>query len=332
MLVRVTSLDDRNLAWVATAHDERPLGQARLRLPEVGGVADLTLEVRPDQRRAGVGTRLLVAVAGAATRRGLTGILTEPVVEGSAGDLFCAARGLRRVLRLIYTRLDLAGPGEAGPGEAGPREAGPREAGPREAGPREAAVPGYRVAYWEGVVPQDLAESFARARHAMDDMPMDDAGYVPQPWDVPRLHRIAAAVEERGETLCTVAALDATGEIAGFTELVVPPSGDGQHYGTGVLPRHRGRGLARWMKAESIRRARERFPDLPGLLTDTADSNAAMRRVNETLGYRPTHRSVLYRLDVSGERSCRHAQADATTPIPVAAQCSRNGAARPPPV
>ncbi|MEU5697668.1 hypothetical protein AB0G99_02300, partial [Streptomyces aurantiacus] len=82
--------------------------------------------------------------------------------------------------------------------------------------------------------------------------------------------------------------------------LVVPGDGrgDGQHYGTGVLPEHRGHGLGLWMKAESVRRARERHPELGGLLTDTADSNTHMRGINDVLGYLPTHAAVEYQLDL----------------------------------
>ena len=52
------------------------------------------------------------------------------------------------------------------------------------------------------------------------------------------------------------------------------------------------------MKAEAIRHTRLRHPDVPGLLTDTADSNVAMRKVNDALGYAATHRSVLFQLDL----------------------------------
>ena len=52
------------------------------------------------------------------------------------------------------------------------------------------------------------------------------------------------------------------------------------------------------MKAEQIRRTRDRFPDLDGLLTDTVDTNAAMRRTNDFLGYRPTHEVHRRRLDL----------------------------------
>ena len=53
------------------------------------------------------------------------------------------------------------------------------------------------------------------------------------------------------------------------------------------------------MKAESIRQARVRHPDLDGLLADTADSNVHMRAINDALGYRPTHRCAVYQLDFS---------------------------------
>ncbi|MFE9957215.1 GNAT family N-acetyltransferase [Micromonospora sp. NPDC005299] len=285
MILQITPLIDPahsssgyRLAWLATGVDGRPLGTAFLRVPATGGVADLELQVHPAERRANVGTRLLETVNDAATDLGMRGLLTEPVRQGAEGDHFCRAHGLRQVLALTYTRLPLDGDTLV-----------------------NAPVSGYRLIHWEGTVPDELANTFARSRRAMDDMPMDDAAYVPQPWDVERLHAVADAVARRGEILCTTAAVAADGEIAGFTELVVPGdgTGDGQHYGTGVLAEHRGRGLARWMKVEQITRTRNRFPRLAGLLADTADSNTAMRRINDSFGYRPTHRSLLYQLDLT---------------------------------
>jgi GNAT superfamily N-acetyltransferase len=281
--VHLTPLTDPHnearLVWLAAAPDGRPLGTAYLWLPPAaGGVADLQLQVHPAERRAGVGTALLTAVTAAATERGVRALLTEPVRPGDDGDRFCRGHGLRQVLALTFARLPLTGTRPL----------------------VTTAAPGYRLVHWEGTVPDELAETFARARPAMDDMPMGDSGYAPEPWTVGRLHSVAAAVARRGETLCTTAVLGPDGEMAGFTELVVPtgPAGDAQHYGTGVLPAHRGRGLARWMKAAQINAVRERFPHLTGLLADTADDNVAMRRINESLGYRPTHRSLLYRRDL----------------------------------
>jgi GNAT superfamily N-acetyltransferase len=264
MSVRITA--EAAGLWRATAPDGRPLGTAALRFGEA------TVEVEPGERRRGVGTALLDAVLNAA---GGT-VTVGPVEEGSPGEAFLVARGLTRVLALTYTRLELA-----------------------DAASTSTAMSGYRLVDWVGVVPGEWAATFVRARRAMDDMPMDDAVQEPEVWDEERNRTGAEAVIKRGDVLLTVAAIGEDGEIAGFTELVMPGggTGDGQHYGTGVLPEHRGHGLARWMKAETIRLVRERHPALGGLLADTADSNAHMRRINDELGYRPTHRSALFQTE-----------------------------------
>lgn len=278
MTIRLTevSAGDRP-GWLAVAEGGHPTGTAFVR-PRTDGPAELELHVHPAERRTGIGTRLLEAAAGTAGEAGSSALVCGPVEAGSIGEQFLVARGLRPVLRLTYTRLDLA--------EAEP---------PAPAGPT-----GYRLVAWSGTVPDELAESFAASRRAMDDMPMDELGATPQAWDVQRLHAVAAAVADRGDHLDTVAAVsEAEGEIVGFTELVVPAdgTGDGQNYGTGILREHRGHGLAAWMKGEAVHRVRTAFPELTGLVADTADSNVAMRRVNERLGYRPTHRAVIYLLD-----------------------------------
>lgn len=267
-------VDNDRLAWLAAAPDGRPLGTAFLWLPG----SELQLHVHPAERRAGVGTRLLQAATEVAVDRGLRTLQTDQVRHGSDGDRFCEAHGFRRALVLTYTRLDLTDAVEL---------------------PVE-AVPGYRLVHWEGTVSDELAETYVRARSAMDDMPMGEAINVTWPWDVARLHAVAGLVSRRGETLCTTAALAGDGEMAGFTELVVPASGggDAQHYGTGVLPAHRGHGLAGWMKAAQIARVRSLFPALTGLLADTADDNTVMRRVNENLGYRSTHHTTIYQRDL----------------------------------
>jgi GNAT superfamily N-acetyltransferase len=266
--------DRQRPGWLASAPDGRPLGTAFLSVPDEGGAGELEVHVHPAERRRGVGTRLVEAALAAARERGLPAVATAAVEEGSAGDRFFPAAGFRRVLTLTYTRLDL---------RAAPA-------------PAAGAPDGYRLVSWEGAPPDEHAETFAAARRAMDDMPMDDMAYEPPAWDTERNRAVAEAVARRGDRLLTVAAATGTGVIAGFTELVVPGSGtgDGRHYGTAVLPGHRGHGLARWMKAEAIRLVRARFPDVGGLLADTADSNTFMRRVNDDLGYVPTHRSAVY--------------------------------------
>ncbi|MFD0312862.1 GNAT family N-acetyltransferase [Streptomyces flavalbus] len=292
MSLRITPLTDpahgphgQRLAWLASDADSIPAGTAFLRLLDGGQehLAELDLRVHPAERRKGVGSRLLDAALATARDNARRRVVAH-AEAGSPGDHFLSARGFRKVLTLRYTRLAMAEVDTA-----------------LLAGIVERPHPGYRLTSWRGTVPDDLARTFAASRRAMDDMPMDDAEYGTVGWDVDRVRAAAKAVEQRGDHLHTVVAIDtSTGSIAGFTELVIPGdgTGDGQHYGTGVLPEHRGHGLGQWMKAESIRQAHRDYPDLDGLLTDTADSNAHMRRINDGLGYTPTHTTHQYQLDL----------------------------------
>ncbi|MCQ4211796.1 GNAT family N-acetyltransferase [Streptomyces longispororuber] len=289
----LTQLDDphategtRRLAWLAQDAEGGPVGSAFLRFFDRDGqrhLAELVIRVHPAERRAGVGSRLLAAAVEAARADGRSTVLASADGD-SPGELFLAAREFRRVLRLTYTRLTLADADvDALTATAGRPH------------------PGYRLTEWDGTVPDELAASFALSRGAMDDMPMDDADYGKVAWDVDRVRAVAEAVARRGDLLHTLAVIDESdGAVCAFTELVVPGGreGDGEHYGTGVLPPHRGRGLAGWMKATQILRVRDRHPRLTGLVTDTADSNKAMRAVNDALGYVPTHRSCEYQLDL----------------------------------
>ncbi|WP_214411381.1 GNAT family N-acetyltransferase [Sphaerisporangium fuscum] len=293
MSIGITPLTDpvrthssHRLAWLASHPDGTPVGSAFLRLftrPGQTHRAELDLAVHPAERRRGVGTLLLAAATEAARGDGRRSVLTQ-VEAGSPGDLFLRARDFRRVLTLTYARLPL-------------KQVDLEELAEIVERPH----PGYRLASWDGVVPDELAVTFAASRRAMDDMPMDDTDHGIETWDVDRVRAVARTVGERGDLLHTVVAVDESdGSIAGFTELVVrgDGTGDGQHYGTGVLPEHRGHGLSLWMKAEAIRQARERHPALDGLLTDTADSNRYMRAVNDRLGYTPTHQVYGYQLDL----------------------------------
>lgn len=276
----------RRLAWLASDADSIPVGTAFLRLftdPGQEHLAELTLHVHPAERRKCVGSRLLDAAVATARDNARCCVIAQ-AEAGSPGDHFLAVRGFRRVLTLRLSRLPLADVDSTALAEI-----------------VEHPHPGYRLVSWQGTVPDGLAQTFAASRHAMDDMPMDDTDYGTVTWDVDRVRAAAKAVEQRGDQLRTVVAIDASsGSIAGFTELVIPGdgTGDGQHYGTGVLPEHRGHGLGRWMKAESIRQARGHFPDLGGLLADTADSNTYMRQINDSLGYTLTHTTHQYQLDL----------------------------------
>nr|WP_312885863.1 GNAT family N-acetyltransferase [Streptomyces physcomitrii] len=276
----------RRLAWLASDPDSVPLGSAFLRLLCARGqehLAEIEVTVHPAHRRQGVGRRLLTAALDSAREQERRSVLAQVPCD-SAAAAFLARSGFGPALRLGFTRLARRGLDLA-----------------TVRALTEVPHPGYRLVHWAGHVPEHLLAAFVASRRAMDDMPMEDADHGPMVWDAARVAAATGAVARRGDRLHTVAVADeADGSLVGFTELVVPGTGtgDAQHYGTGVLPEHRGRGLALWLKAESVRLACEQYPDLDGFLTDTALSNLPMRAVNDRLGYRPTHQEVLYQYDL----------------------------------
>ncbi|MEV6315180.1 GNAT family N-acetyltransferase [Streptomyces sp. NPDC051776] len=316
MSLRITPLTDpertssaRRLVWLASDAEGVPVGSAFLRLftrPGQNHLAELDVRVHPAERGRGAGALLLDAAVTAARDDGRRSVVAQ-AEQGSPGDRFLAAHGFRAVMALTIARLPLTAVDPAVITAIAGEDR-----------------PGYRLVSWHGTVPDHLAKTFAASRRAMDDMPMGETDYGTVTWDVDRVRAVAEAVARRGDLLHTVAAVvdasgsggeesgagesgegggsgDGHGSIAGFTELVVPGDGggDGLHYGTGVLPEHRGRGLGRWMKAASIRDARARHPGLAGLVTDTADDNLPMRAINEALGYVPTHHTVEYQRDLT---------------------------------
>jgi uncharacterized peroxidase-related enzyme len=273
-------LDSRRLLWLATAPDGTPAGVAALRLftsPGQGHLAELEVHVHPGRRRSGTGSRLLAAAVTAARAEGRRSLVTA-VAGGGPGDDFCATHGFRQVLALDQLLLDVARADDAA---------------------ADAEHPGYELAAWTGTVPDELAEAFAAAKNAMNDMPTGDMDYGTQTWTADRVRAMAGVLADRGDLLLTTAAV-AKGEMAGYTEVVIRAGRTHRaiQYDTAVVPAHRGHGLGLWVKAAMVRRLRAEHPAITEIETDNAQDNTHMLAVNQRLGYRLHRRTHEYQLDL----------------------------------
>jgi len=150
--------------------------------------------------------------------------------------------------------------------------------------------PGYRLAGWLGSAPEDLVASFGAAEDAMGDAPTGDLDWARQTWDARRVREYEEWARQRGwEYRVVVAVHERTATVAGLTSVFVSrwtPRRASQD-DTAVVPAHRGHGLGLWLKAEMLRRLRERRPGVAEIVTDNAIDNVHMRRINERLGFRP---------------------------------------------
>ncbi|MEV7025952.1 GNAT family N-acetyltransferase [Kitasatospora sp. NPDC093558] len=278
------ALDSRRLAWLATGADGVPVAVAGLRLftsPGRDHLAELELHVDPAHRRLGTGSRLLSAAVAACRTENRRSLVVEAPAD-SPGEAFCARWGFRRVLTLehLILRLDQANEGWLLQSDG--------------------AEYAYRLTGWTGTVPDGLADAFATAKNAMNDMPLGDLDYGNEAWDADRVRAMATVVADRGDTLLTVAAVHDDGTMAGYTEIVLPHGCPtrAQQYDTAVVPEHRGHGLGLWVKAAMVRRLRAEHPGVVEIETDNAGDNVHMLAVNHALGFRSYRRTHEFQLDV----------------------------------
>lgn len=279
------ALDGHRLAWLAAGPDGIPVGVAGLRVFGSAGrdhLAELELHVDPAHRRLGTGSRLLSAVVASCRAEGRRSLIAAASAD-SPGEAFSERRGFRRAMTLDHLLLRFDELDEAELLRAA-----------------DAPHPGYRLTSWTGTVPDGLADAFAAAKNAMNDMPVGDLDYGSVAWDADRVRAMAKVIDDRGDALLTLAAVHDDGTMAGYTEIVVPQGAPPrvQQYDTAVVPEHRGHGIGLWVKAAMVRRLRAEHPGVVEIETDNADDNVHMLAVNRALGFRSYRRTREFQLDV----------------------------------
>jgi mycothiol synthase len=221
--------------------------------------------VRPEARRRGIGTALLANVVASARARGIESFFAHHFDE--AGAAFARHAGAVDDQRDVRSEIRL-----------------------READLPEPDLPaGWRLRTWTGAAPEELLESYARARAAIDDAPTP-GDMAMTPIDVAWVRRMEETAVARGRVSRVTVALDANGDVGSFTDLrLLPaPSPISTTDDTATIVEARGLGLAYAVKVESLRRLRDERPDVEVVRTVNAEHNVAMRAVNTRAGFVPT--------------------------------------------
>lgn len=154
----------------------------------------------------------------------------------------------------------------------------------------EARSTGYEMVRWVGDAPQELRAAMCTMHERMStDAPVGNLAWEPEAWDEARLAEFERTVQNGGRTLLTVAAREiATGELGGFSTLILPLSGStARQHDTLVTKPHRGHGLGMRMKLDNLVRLRQVRPELVRVVTWNAEENRPMLSVNEASGFVP---------------------------------------------
>jgi RimJ/RimL family protein N-acetyltransferase len=170
--------------------------------------------------------------------------------------------------------------------------------------PEPSAPDGFRLLLtWLGRVPDEHLDAYVRARAAMDDAP-DPEGMDFPTATAEKVRASEESLARRGREMRLTVAMAADGEIAAFTELRVSRGSTlGFTDDTGTVATERGKGVARAVKLESLRRLRDDHPEIEVVTTRNAEENAVMRHLNESIGFRPTLVETVAALDVGAPGS-----------------------------
>jgi mycothiol synthase len=267
-----TSLGGPRRFWVARVQG-RIIGTARAFFPEWENrnLTIATVRVPPELRRQGIGTALLRAALPEVRAQGRDTMTGQMRADG-AGEQWALSLGFRRVQQFTLQSLIVA---DVDPGLW-----------------ETPAPPGFRAEGWIGAAPLSLVDGFARARTAIADAPTGESSRKFPDWTVQRVRDREAEIRGRGCELRTVVAVhEASGAVAGLTEMEVQPSRPDHAFqlDTAVLAQFRGHGLGRFVKGTMMRGLLTDRPHIERVSTQTDASNTYMIRVNHQLGYVTDH-------------------------------------------
>jgi GNAT superfamily N-acetyltransferase len=161
---------------------------------------------------------------------------------------------------------------------------------------------GYKLDFYAGGPPLDMYSAYAAAKaevresYDLGDLELRPSSYEPQ-----RLQASINTLAARGLKLYVVVAVhESSGEVAGLTEVVVPQQHPtrADQYDTVVVPRHRGYGVGRAIKARMLFELRSAEPGITQVQTWNAAINEPLIRVNQELGFVPDRQWLEYEADV----------------------------------
>jgi GNAT superfamily N-acetyltransferase len=148
----------------------------------------------------------------------------------------------------------------------------------------------YDLEHWIGETPAEHRPGMRMLHERMSvDAPVADLAWEAETWDDALLTAFERGKQGGGRSLLTVVARErATGELAGFSTLILPTTGDvGRQHDTLVTQPHRGHGLGMLLKLDNMLRLRQLQPELTRLVTWNAEENRPMLDVNERCGFEP---------------------------------------------
>jgi len=159
----------------------------------------------------------------------------------------------------------------------------------------------FELGLWDGPYPETELQAIAELTDLTNQQPHGDLDIEDMHMTPEQLRQVEQNLFARGSERWTFYLTNrATGKFVGYTETVWNPNRPEilRQDMTAVNPEYRSKGLGRWLKAAMLDKVLKDRPQVKFVRTGNADSNAAMLKINNELGFRPYLAEALWQVEV----------------------------------